>query len=59
MIRNWSDQNPNPALKPKRKIIKKQIDIIQKEHRVNRAGGSFPKGGLSATQTKLKQPVDT
>ena len=53
--RNWSKQKANAALKNKtgNKLIL-QIDKIQVEQIVNRAGSYFPKGGHSATQTELK-----
>ena len=52
MNRNWGNQKANPALKTK--TGNDQIDKIQCEQIVNRAGIYFTKGGHSATQTELK-----
>ena len=54
-VRNWSNQEANPALKTKtgNKLIL-QIEKMQREQIANRAGSYFLKGGHSATQTDLK-----
>ena len=45
----------NPALKTKNgKLLKLQIEIIQREHMANQMSSHFPKGGHSATYIELK-----
>ena len=53
-IRNWSNQNLNPALKTKTSKTLLQKFKTQREHMVNWVSSFFPKGGHSATETKLK-----
>ena len=50
-------ETPEPKSSPQNKngkILKLQIVKILREHMVNRVSSYFPKGGHSATQTKLK-----
>ena len=51
---NEAIRNQIQHSKPKREITEIQIVKIQREHMTNRASSYFPKGGHSATQTKLK-----
>ena len=49
MTRNWSNQNPHSAQKPKRETPKITNSKIQREHMVDRVSSSLPKGGHLAT----------
>ena len=50
---NWCKQNRNTAFETTENQPKLLIDIIQRDHTVNRVSSSFQKCGNSATKTLL------